>query len=50
MFLLALKEAEKQVVMIQQLMELLQNASVLQDVIDAADSAQVVRILRDEVH
>ncbi|SRR5690606_19196962 len=49
-FLLALKEAEKQVVMIQQLMELLQNASVLQDVIDAADSAQVVRILRDEVH
>lgn len=49
-FLLAIKEAEKQVVMIQQLMELLQNASVLQDVIDAADSAHIVRILRDEVH
>lgn len=48
-FLLAIKESEKQVVMIQQLMQLLQNAAVLQAVINATDGAQIVEILRNEV-
>lgn len=45
-FLLAIKETEAQVVLIQQLMQLLQNSALLDNLIEAGDSEQVMDILR----
>jgi PTS system galactitol-specific IIA component len=47
-FLLAVKETEKQVTLIQQLMSLLQNPGVLAQIHGATTAQQIVSILREE--